>query len=107
MEPPVLYRVILCPETTRLTLHRAIYNNEIALQSQCFSIVGKMSKRESEQFTITLPVDAIEMIEQGLIPFGLYGKKRATVCSALILDMLKRPDVQENIEQGRSKARSD
>lgn len=66
-----------------------------------------MPKHESEQFSITLPVDAIEMIEGGLIPFGLYGKKRATICSALILDMLKRPDVQKNIEQGRSKTRSD
>ena len=31
---------------------------------------------DSEQFSITLPMDAIEMIEEGLIPFGLYGKKR-------------------------------
>ena len=57
----------------------------------------------SDQFSITLPVDAIEMIERGLIPFGLYGKKRATICSALILDMLKQPAVQEHIREGRAK----
>lgn len=60
-------------------------------------------KADSDQFSITLPLDAIEMIEQGLIPFGLYGKKRATICSALILDMLKTPAVQEHIRQGRGK----
>lgn len=61
-----------------------------------------MSKEdESPQFSITLPTEAVEMIEEGLIPFGLYGKKRATVCRALILDMLKRVDIQENIRQGR------
>ncbi|MEX2455414.1 MAG: hypothetical protein WD470_11960 [Rhodospirillaceae bacterium] len=58
---------------------------------------------DTEQFSITLPKDAIEMIENGLKPFGLYGKKRATICSTLILDMLKTPAVQENIEKGRAK----
>lgn len=29
---------------------------------------------DTEQFSITLSKDAIEMIENGLIPFGLYGK---------------------------------
>lgn len=60
-------------------------------------------KPDSDQFSITLPIDAIEMIEDGLIPFGLYGKKRATICSALILDMLKQPSVQEHIREGRAK----
>ena len=56
------------------------------------------------EFTITLPTDAIEMIESGLIPFGLYGKRRATICRALILDMLKSAEVQQNVEKGRAKA---
>ncbi|MBV8751625.1 MAG: hypothetical protein JO328_02055 [Hyphomicrobiales bacterium] len=43
------------------------------------------------------------MIENGLIPFGLYGKKRATICRALILDMLKQTAVQEHIREGRTK----
>ena len=60
---------------------------------------------ESPQFSISLPVEAIEMIEVGLIPFGLYGKKRATICRALILDMLKQPAVQEHIREGRAKVR--
>ncbi len=60
---------------------------------------------DSDQFSITLPTDAVEMIEEGLIPFGLYGKKRATVCKTLILDMLKRPEIQENIKQGRAKSK--
>jgi hypothetical protein len=59
---------------------------------------------ESEQFSISLPLEAIEMIETGLIPFGLYGKKRATICRNLILDMLKLPAVQQNIREGRDKA---
>jgi hypothetical protein len=62
-------------------------------------------KSDSEQFSITLPMDAIEMIEQGLIPFGLYGKKRATICNALILDMLKQPAVRGHIQEGLDKAK--
>ncbi len=58
---------------------------------------------DSDQVSITLPMDAIEMIEEGLIPFGLYGKKRATICSALILDMLKQAAVQEHVREGRAK----
>lgn len=46
---------------------------------------------ETKQFSITLPLDAVEMIENGLIPFGLYGKKLATISASLILDMLKMP----------------
>ncbi len=59
---------------------------------------------DTDQFSITLPLDAIEMIENGLIPFGLYGKKRATVSAALILDMLKMPAVRDQIREGREKA---
>lgn len=53
---------------------------------------------ETEQFSITLPSEAIEMIEKGLIPFGLYGKKRSTVAAALILDMLKRPEIRAIVQ---------
>ena len=62
-------------------------------------------KGESPQFSITLPIEAVEMIEKGLIPFGLYGRKRATVCRALILDMLKQPAVQAHIQEGREKGK--
>lgn len=44
------------------------------------------------------------MIEKGLIPWGLYGKRRATICRALILAMLNDPAVQANVEAGRRKA---
>lgn len=58
----------------------------------------------TEQFSITLPKEAIEMIEKGLIPFGIYGKKRGTVAAQLILDALKRPEilaiVRENMQRG-------
>jgi len=44
---------------------------------------------ESPQFSISLPLEAIEIIEKRLVPYGLYGKKRATICRNLILDKLK------------------
>lgn len=44
---------------------------------------------ESPQFSISLPLEAIELIEKRLVPYGLYGKKRATICRNLILDRLK------------------
>ena len=53
----------------------------------------------SQQISISLPSEAIEMIEKGLIPFGLYGKKRATICKNLILDMLKRPEVRDIVRE--------
>jgi hypothetical protein len=59
---------------------------------------------ETKQFSITLPFDAVEMIENGLIPFGLYGKKLATVAASLILDALKTPAVRDHIREGREKA---
>jgi len=58
---------------------------------------------ETKQFSITLPIDAVEMIEKGLIPFGLYGKKVATVAANLILDALKTPAVRGHIREGREK----
>jgi hypothetical protein len=54
---------------------------------------------ESKEFTITLPNEAIEMIEKGLIPFGLFGKMRGTICRNLILDMLKQPAVRDIIRE--------
>lgn len=59
---------------------------------------------KTEQFSITLPAEAIDMIEKGLIPFGIYAKKRGTVAAALILDMLKRPEVQDIIQRQMSAA---
>ena len=57
----------------------------------------------SKEFSISLPLEAIEEIENGLIPFGHDGKRRATICRALILDMLKQPAVREHIREGRAK----
>jgi hypothetical protein len=56
------------------------------------------------QFSITLPDEAIEMIEKGLIPFGLYGKTRGAVATNLILDMLKQTTIREIVREqmGRS-----
>ena len=83
------------------------------MESRCNSIGNPWEMAEAEksdgpgvEFTITLPGDAIEMIENGLIPFGLYGKRRATICRSLILDMLKSADVQRNVAEGRGKARA-
>jgi hypothetical protein len=49
-----------------------------------------MAKEDKDtiSFSVTLPVEAVEMLEN-LIPIGLYGKKRATIASQLILDQLK------------------
>jgi hypothetical protein len=63
------------------------------------------AEKDAKPFTISLPAEAIEMIEEGLIPFGLYGKFRATICRNLILDMLKTQAVRENIREGRAKKR--
>lgn len=65
-----------------------------------------VKKGESKEFSISLPLEALEMIEKGLMPFGLYGKKHATVCRSLIVDMLKRPEVQEHVREGRQKVQS-
>jgi len=76
------------------------------MELHCKSIVGMAGKNsdESAQFSISLPLEAIDEIENGLIPFGLYGKKRATICRALILDMLKQSSVRGHIKEGREKA---
>ena len=69
--------------------------------------MAKKGDRESPQFSISLPTEAIQTIEEGLISFGLYGKRRATICRELILDMLKQSAVQEHIREGRAKKHSD
>jgi hypothetical protein len=79
------------------------------MEIHCNSIVYPMPKKkrepgESKEFSITLPIEAVEMIEEGLIPFGLYGKMRATICRRLILDVLTTTKVQQNIREGREKA---
>jgi hypothetical protein len=45
---------------------------------------------ESPQITITLPQEAIDIIEKLKKPYGLYGRKRATVCRELILERLRQ-----------------
>ena len=45
---------------------------------------------ESSQFSISLPLEAIDQIERRLRPYGLYGKKRATICRNLILERLRQ-----------------
>jgi hypothetical protein len=45
---------------------------------------------ESPQFSISLPNEAIEIIEKRLKPYGMYGKKRATICRNLILERLRQ-----------------
>jgi hypothetical protein len=47
------------------------------MEFHCNSIVVTMPGKgdpETNQFSITLPLDAVEMIANRLIPFGLYGK---------------------------------
>jgi Arc/MetJ-type ribon-helix-helix transcriptional regulator len=44
--------------------------------------------KKTESFSITLPLQAIEMIES-LISEGLYGTKKAEIARQLILDQLK------------------
>jgi hypothetical protein len=72
------------------------------MEIHCNSIVNDMA--DSEQFSITLPNDALEMIDNGLIPFGLYGKRRATICAELILAALRTPEVQANVRAFRQAA---
>jgi hypothetical protein len=71
------------------------------MEKHCNYIVIPMS--DTESFNITLPKEALEMIDKGLVHFGLYGKKRATVCSGLILDALKRSEVREQVREGRAR----
>jgi Arc/MetJ-type ribon-helix-helix transcriptional regulator len=45
---------------------------------------------DTTQLSIRLPNKAVEMIEEDLIPTGLYGTSRAEVCKALILARLEQ-----------------
>jgi hypothetical protein len=58
----------------------------------------------SVQFSISLPAEALDMIENGLKHFGLYGKRRATIAARLICDALKTRAVMEQVREGRAKA---
>lgn len=49
----------------------------------------KSGPGETDGFTIRLPVQAIEMIED-LIPTGLYGSSRAEVARSLVLSRLEQ-----------------
>ena len=70
------------------------------MEFHCNSIVSKIHMADkTEQFSITLPIEAIEMIEKGLVPFGLYGKKRSTVAANLILDMLKQSHIRDIVRE--------
>lgn len=48
----------------------------------------KGGKPETEQFSITLPVKAVGLIEQ-LITTGIHGSTRGEVCRFLILSRLE------------------
>jgi hypothetical protein len=77
------------------------------MEIHCNSIVIPMAEKdESKEFSITFPLEAIEIIEECLIPWALDGKRRATICRALILRMLNEPAVQANVEAGRQKAKA-
>jgi len=45
---------------------------------------------DSQQFSISLPSEAIDYIERVLIPYAHYGKKRATICRNLILERIRQ-----------------
>jgi hypothetical protein len=76
------------------------------MELHCNSIVRAMAADDegpSVQFSISLPLEAIDMIENGLKHFGLYGKKRATIAARLICDALKTQAVMEQVREGRTK----
>jgi hypothetical protein len=74
-----------------------MYDNVSTLPRHCRRIMATASG--NTQFSITLPDEAIEMIEKGLVPFGLYGKTRALIAANLILDMLKRREIREIVRE--------
>ena len=49
----------------------------------------KLGNGDTDQFSVTLPVKAIEMMEE-LIGSGLFGSSRGEVARNLILDRLKQ-----------------
>jgi hypothetical protein len=49
------------------------------LQSQCdYNVTMAKEDKDTISFSVTLPVEAVEMLEN-LIPVGLYGKKRPRI----------------------------
>jgi hypothetical protein len=71
-------------EASRQSAGSLLRAQDRTMEFHCNSIVKTMrgkGDQETKQFSITLPIDAVEMIENGLIPFGLYGKKLATVAA--------------------------
>jgi hypothetical protein len=79
-----------------------MYDNVSTLPRHCRAIMA--TAPGNTQFSITLPDEAIEMIEKGLVPFGLYGKTRAVVAANLILDMLKSQDIRDIVREHIGKA---
>lgn len=69
----------------RLIIPNVLQWNSIAIPLLC----QMPETGESPQFSISLPVEAIETIEKKLIPYAFYGRKRATICRALILEKLR------------------
>lgn len=49
----------------------------------------KSTGSKMEQFSISLPIQALDMIEK-LVPIGLYGNSRGEVARALILSRLEQ-----------------
>jgi hypothetical protein len=47
-------------------------------------------ENQSKPFSISLPTEAVDYIEKVLIPYGHYGKKRATICQNLILERIRQ-----------------
>jgi len=45
---------------------------------------------DTTQISLRLPNKAIEMIEEDLVPIGIYGTNRAEVCKALILARIEQ-----------------
>jgi len=62
----------------------------------------KTTPAETDEFSITLPKQAIEMIYQ-LIPTGLFGTSRGEVARNLILDRLKQLASEKLIRLRRPK----
>jgi hypothetical protein len=62
------------------------------MQTHCNYILRPRLKTmaRTTQLSIRLPDKAIEMIEEDLIPTGLYGANRAEVCKSLILSRLEQ-----------------
>ena len=53
---------------------------------------------QNQSYSITMPKAAIEMIH-ALIPTGLFGSNRAEISKTLILDQLKRSEIQQLIDK--------